>query len=82
MTTRLMIEPNTVFGRLTVISYSYDRVSCVCSCGNFCVVSDQRLLDGGTKSCGCLNRQLQHSRFHHMNNVLKKQHQYFVEKKD
>ena len=82
MSTRLMIEPNTVFGRLTVLSYSCDRVSCACSCGNFVIVADKCLLAGETKSCGCLNRQLQRSRFHHMNKILKKQHLYFIEKKD
>jgi hypothetical protein len=82
MSTRLMIEPDTKFGRLTVLNYSYDRVSCSCSCGKFVTVRDQCLLSGETKSCGCLNRQLQHSRFHHMNNYLRKSGQFFIEKKD
>ncbi len=49
------------FGRLTVIRRSGatpQRLAtwlCRCDCGNECVVSRTCLVDGYTKSCGCLN---------------------------
>ncbi len=79
MSIRLFIEPDTVFGRLTVLSYSNGRVSCECSCGNFVVIADSHLLDGTTKSCGCLNRQLQYSRYNHFNKFLRKNKIFFQE---
>jgi len=52
------------FGRLTVISFSHsgkNRKShwlCRCDCGQSTVVQYNNLASGGTKSCGCLNRDL------------------------
>ena len=48
------------FNRWTVVSYKgKDRngkhsFECRCDCGTVCVVSSRDLLDGSTKSCGCL----------------------------
>ena len=54
------------FGYLTVIEYAGTHTSpcgtkkkqwkCRCRCGNETVVSTSHLLDGRTKSCGCLKR--------------------------
>lgn len=52
-----------VFGRLTVIrpikNQNVNRQSyiCICDCGNIVTVRRDRLLSGGTKSCGCLSRE-------------------------
>lgn len=83
---RLVTEPGTVFGRLTVINYSFTRddrkfCSCECSCGNLVTIAETNLLQGDTKSCGCLNRQLQSKRFHYMNAYLKSKNQFFNEEK-
>lgn len=56
------------FGRLTVLSYAgtakdLDKTSkanfwrCQCDCGNQVVVSQTELLDGDTRSCGCLQKE-------------------------
>ncbi len=60
-----------VFERLTVISYSHKIVyktpsrnrseyyfNCQCSCGNMKVATKACLLQGSTKSCGCLKREV------------------------
>ena len=49
------------FGKLTVIEYAgpVDRHItwlCSCECGNQTVVSGKRLRNGGTQSCGCLQK--------------------------
>jgi hypothetical protein len=52
-----------VFGRLTVLEEngrtSDNRIlwKCQCVCGNICNVSSKLLLNGHTKSCGCLNKE-------------------------
>lgn len=54
-----------VFGRLTVVRF-HDLVgkrrrpswTCECSCGNEKAVSADNLLNGHTKSCGCLSREI------------------------
>jgi hypothetical protein len=58
------IKKGDVFGRLTVIGKSHTYVTpcgsrklfwdCVCSCGTYKKVASLGLVDGGTKSCGCL----------------------------
>lgn len=54
-----------VFGRLTVLEEngrtSDNRIlwKCQCACGNICNVSSKLLLNGHTKSCGCLNKEKQ-----------------------
>ena len=53
-----------VFGRLIVLSKSEVAPSgsrcwlCECSCGTYTVVSSDRLRQGGTKSCGCLQKEI------------------------
>lgn len=51
------------FGRLTVIKREQNDKgnrtmwSCICDCGNKCIVSGNHLRQGHTKSCGCLNKE-------------------------
>ncbi len=53
-----------VFGRLTVLEYAGPNGKqssmwrCVCECGEERVVRTSSLTSGGTKSCGCLKRDL------------------------
>lgn len=53
-----------VFGRLTVIcrvendKKNNSRWKCICDCGNECTVLGVNLRNGGTKSCGCLAKEL------------------------
>jgi len=53
------------FGRLTVIAYTERRYQasivwhCRCSCGVDTFVPSPRLINGHTKSCGCLNHEAQ-----------------------
>ena len=48
------------FGKLTVLSYAgtnkwdASTFQCLCDCGNIVNVSRNSLIDGNTKSCGCL----------------------------
>ena len=59
------------FGRLTAIKRTDDMVSpkgkhttmwlCRCDCGNDTIVSRSGLLQGVTKSCGCLQKEIAHS---------------------
>lgn len=53
-----------VFGRLTVVGrakappgYKDAFWRCLCQCGGKHVVVGRSLLNGSTKSCGCLNRE-------------------------
>lgn len=51
------------FGRLTVIEQAETinhrvRWKCRCDCGNECIVNKSSLLSGGTKSCGCLHKEI------------------------
>ncbi len=54
---------NQTFGRLNVISRSGSDPKgkatwvCLCECGTEKIVTGQTLLDGSTKSCGCLNAE-------------------------
>lgn len=49
-----------VFGKLKVLEYSHTNKNrracwkCECSCGNIVYVASSSLLNGNTKSCGCL----------------------------
>lgn len=51
------------FGRLVVVSMTSKRISnsvvwkCLCDCGNTCFVSEMNLINGNTKSCGCLRKE-------------------------
>jgi hypothetical protein len=65
MVTRAKDLSNKVFGRLTVISRSFDKESsngcafwiCKCECGNERIVRTQNLNSGKAKSCGCLHNE-------------------------
>lgn len=52
------------FGKLRVIEKTKKRSGsntvwkCKCECGNICYVSSQSLINGKTKSCGCLHKSL------------------------
>lgn len=60
-----------IFGRLIVLRKSgknkYHRViyECQCSCGKLHNVERAGLINGTTKSCGCLNQELRKSRIKH-----------------
>lgn len=50
------------FGKLTAVKYLYVKNGhaiwlCKCDCGNFTKVASNDLLKGGTKSCGCLQKE-------------------------
>lgn len=53
------------FNRLTVICYNEEASrnkkgaywNCKCECGNTCIVEGSKLKNGGTKSCGCLQKE-------------------------
>lgn len=52
-----------IFGRLTVIRFSHRRdeksyYRCRCECGKMHTVMYSHLLSGGTRSCGCLRKEL------------------------
>lgn len=55
---------NQRFGRLVALEPTYKRQNgrivwkCQCDCGNISYVTVNHLLDGGTKSCGCLRESL------------------------
>lgn len=47
------------FGRISVIEYSHTikkraHWKCICKCGTSCVIAGKYLINGQTKSCGCL----------------------------
>lgn len=54
------------FNRLTVIDevgknkYGDRLWKCICDCGNICVVAGNLLKRGDTKSCGCLQKEVQY----------------------
>ncbi|MDE2098080.1 MAG: hypothetical protein KGL39_12575 [Patescibacteria group bacterium] len=54
------VIPGTVFGRLTVIQRieRTSKVECHCQCGTVKLIGIDGLISGGTKSCGCLSREL------------------------
>ena len=62
--TSKIIPEGTQFGRLTVIKLLDKKIRkgrvylCQCSCGNVCEKTAQALRNDGTKSCGCLAREL------------------------
>lgn len=57
------------FGRITVLGRAENgihneiRYKCVCDCGAERIVYRSSLLKGSTKSCGCLNKEIQAERF-------------------
>lgn len=50
------------FGRITVISLAHtnhgSHWNCICSCGNKKVIRGYNLINGLTKSCGCLQKEI------------------------
>ena len=53
------------FGRLTVkgrnpknTRFKHPRWDCICDCGNVAVIQGEKLRNGETKSCGCLQREI------------------------
>lgn len=52
------------YGRLVVKSFSHTNKNgkpcwnCICDCGNKCIVMTPQLRKGGTKSCGCLRKEM------------------------
>lgn len=60
---KLLDLTNRCFGRLTVLSRAGNRSNvaswnCQCDCGNETVTLAQNLRSGGTRSCGCLSREV------------------------
>lgn len=57
MTARANLE-NQQFGRLTAIEYVGERRwRCKCDCGGETLAVSRNLLNGNTKSCGCIQRE-------------------------
>lgn len=68
------------FGRLTVLSYDsavkaskgYKHMYlCICDCGNEKIIQRHMLLNGKTKSCGCLNKDVLKNKVHKNNRKYK-----------
>ena len=68
------------FGRLTVIeraensNFGLVRWKCLCECGNTTIVQSGNLIQGNTKSCGCIHLKQggkSHSRLYHIWNNMK-----------
>lgn len=64
-TVKHVLNPGDVFGRLTVIEYvgritknKPNAYRCICECKNEMFASAGSLVDGSTKSCGCLRSYL------------------------
>ena len=72
------LKPGQVFGRLTVLeesappseylTYKGRWYRCRCQCGNTAVVRRSCLIEGKTKSCGCLARETSR------NNAMRRAH--------
>lgn len=56
---RKYLEIGSKYHRLTVVDHAKRSgySTCICECENTCEVSNSRLLTGGTKSCGCLQKE-------------------------
>ena len=60
------------FNRLLVLSYDHSRphpnptkgnfyfYKCQCECGNIRIIRRERIINGITKSCGCLGKEIRH----------------------
>lgn len=57
---RARVKVDDVYGQLTVLSLAYTKVwrhwLCMCACGQSTVVRSTLLVNGQTKSCGCLTQ--------------------------
>src|SRR3990167_2598460 len=49
--------PGALFGRMTVIERIKHQARCKCRCGTIKLVAIDGLINGNTKSCGCLSRE-------------------------
>jgi len=63
----LVIEPGQQFARWTVIvrgepAQGKRRWHCICACGTARLVREVYLLDGRSRSCGCLQREITRAR--------------------
>ena len=63
MSNRIKDLTGKKFNRLTVLRFSHSKNKksyweCVCSCGVSKAVRSDRLTSGGTKSCGCAQREI------------------------
>jgi len=62
------------FGRLIVVrrtdndKYANLRWLCQCECGNEKIIRGSSLLDGSTKSCGCLHKEIMMKHGHRLKN--------------
>ena len=71
------------FGRLTVIKraennkYGTAQWTCKCECGNTIYSTASNLKSGRTKSCGCLQRELNRKRFE-KRNLYEERNKYIV----
>jgi hypothetical protein len=63
----MAVSIGDVFGRLTIIEFSHKDKwykkywRCQCQCGNITTVIERCLLNGETKSCGCLCKETRNS---------------------
>lgn len=77
------------FGRLTVLKRAYNKKQengksviyweCVCDCGNKRIVSGHSLRSGGSKSCGCLHKEIVKERMNKFNEKLKKKNKCYID---
>lgn len=64
MSKRVISEIGEIFGRLTIQeiiprgNHELQKYLCKCSCGNIKIICHQSLASRGTKSCGCLRREI------------------------
>lgn len=62
MPMRYFVEPGLRFGRLTVVAEMPHtkprKIACICECGEPKIIDIYSLVDGRTRSCGCLRREL------------------------
>jgi len=59
MSKKDLIKIGQIYSRWTVLSYVVgERVQCKCECGELKTIKFYSLLDGSSKSCGCLQREI------------------------
>ena len=65
---------NMKFNKLHILEraendkFNKPQWKCVCECGNEIIVKSQHLINGNTKSCGCL-RKINHTKKHNLRNT-------------
>ena len=63
------IEIGQKFGKLTVVGFDdndKNLIYCKCDCGNYKYIKKNLLISGGTKSCGCLRREMAKTKLKHI----------------